>query len=104
MESPTALALKMKGIDRYHAGEWMEAFESLDAALHIDPDFVEDHFNAALALHHREQQAEATQQFRMAGELDLRNAAIVHGAVFRNLLGLAATLERHLSGGCRYQP
>ena len=49
-----ALALKMKGI------EWMEAFESLDAALQIDPDFVEDHFNAALALHQRGQQEEAT--------------------------------------------
>ena len=49
MEPPTALALKMKGLDRYHAGKWMEAFELLDAAWQIDPDFVEDHFNAAFA-------------------------------------------------------
>ena len=51
MEHPTATDLNLNGIDQYHAGQWMEAFESFDAALQIDPDFVEAHFNVALALH-----------------------------------------------------
>ena len=104
MEHPTATDLNLNGIDQYHAGQWMEAFESFDAALQIDPDFVEAHFNVALALHQMDQHEEATRHFRRAGELDPRNGAIVNSALYRNHLGLSSTLEGHLSGGYRYQP
>ena len=104
MEHPTATDLNLNGIDRYHDGQWMEPFESFDAALQIDPDFVEAHCNAALALHQMDQHEEATRHFRLAGEMDPRNAAIVNSALYRNHLGLSSALEGHLSGGCRYQP
>ncbi len=51
MERPMATDLNLTGIDQYQAGPWMEAFELSDAALQVDPDFVEAHFNAGLALH-----------------------------------------------------
>ena len=103
MDHPNAAALNLQGIDRYQAGQWAEAFELFDAALQIDPDFVEAHFNAALTLHQLERHAEATEHFRRAGELDPGNMAIVDSALYRNHLGLSHTLERHLSGGYRYQ-
>ncbi len=103
MDHPTAAALNLQGIDRYQAGQWAEAIELFDAALHIDPDFVEAHFNAALTLHQLERHQEATEHFRRAGELDPRNKAIVDSALYRNHLGLSSILERHLSGGYCYQ-
>jgi len=51
MDHPKCTDLKLTGIDRYQAGQWVEALESFNAALHIDLDFVEAYFNAALALH-----------------------------------------------------
>jgi Tfp pilus assembly protein PilF len=104
MEHPTATDLNLNGIDHYHAGQWIEAFESFEAALQIDPGFVEAHFNAALALHQMDKHEEATRHFRLAGELNPQNSAIVSSALYRNHLGLSSTLERHLSGGYRYQP
>jgi len=55
--------LNLKGIDRYQAGESAEAFELFYAALQIDPDFVEAHFNAALALHQMDRHEEAARHF-----------------------------------------
>lgn len=104
MDHPKAADLNLKGIDRYQAGQWVEALELFDAALQIDPDFAEAHFNAALALHQMDRHEEATRHFRRAGELDPRNKAIVNTTWYRNHLGLTSTLERHLSGGYRYQP
>lgn len=104
MEHPTATGLNLKGIDQYHAGQWKEAFEFFHAALEINPNFVEAHFNAALALHQMDQHEEATRHFRVTGELDPQNATIVNSTLYRNHLGLSSTLERHLSGGYRYQP
>ena len=103
MDHPKAAALNLKGIDRYQVGQWSEAIELFDAALHVDPDFVEAHFNAALTLHQLERHEEAAEHFRRAGELDHGNKAIVDSALYRNHLGLSSTLERHLSGGYRYQ-
>ncbi|MBA3967454.1 MAG: tetratricopeptide repeat protein [Nitrospirales bacterium] len=103
MEQPMATDLNLTGIDQYQAGQWMEAFGSFDAALQVDPDFVEAHFNAGLALHQMDRHEEATRHFRRAGELDPRNATIVNSVLYRNHLGLSSTLERHLSGGYRYQ-
>jgi Tfp pilus assembly protein PilF len=102
MDHPKAADLNLKGIDRYQAGESVEALELFYAALQIDPDFVEAHFNAALALHQMDRHEEATQHFRRAGELAPRNEAIVKSALYRNHLGLSSVLERHLSGGYRY--
>lgn len=104
MEHPRAADLNLTGIDQYQAGQWRKAFELFYAALEIDPDFVEAHFNAALALHQMDQHEEATRHFRLAGELDPQNAAVVNSTLYRNHLGLSSTLERHLSGGYRYQP
>ena len=103
MDHPEAADLNLKGIDRYQGGQWMDALESFYAALQIDPEFVEAHFNAALALHQMDRHEEATQHFRRAGELAPRNEAIMNSALYRNHLGLSSTLERHLSGGYRYQ-
>jgi tetratricopeptide (TPR) repeat protein len=103
MDHPKAADLNLKGIDRYQAGHWAEAFELFYAALQIDPDFVEAHFNAALALHQMDRHEEATRHFQRAGELAPRNEAIVNATLYRNHLGLSSTLERHLSGGYRYQ-
>lgn len=41
MEQPMATGLNPTGIDQYQADQWMKAFGSFDAALQIDPDFVE---------------------------------------------------------------
>ena len=103
MDHPKAADLNLKGIDRYQAGQWAEAFELFDAALQIDPDFVEAHFNAALALHQMNRHEEATRHFQRAGQLASDNEAIVNSTLYRNHLGLSSTLERHLSGGYRYQ-
>lgn len=102
MDHPKAADLNLKGIDRYQAGQWAEAFELFDAALQIDPDFVEAHFNAALALHQMNRHEEATRHFQRAGQLAPDNEAIVNATLYRNHLGLSSTLERHLSGGYRY--
>lgn len=48
-------------------------------------------------------QEEATRHFRQAGELDPRNAEVVHSMLYRNHPGLSSTLDRHLSGGYQYQ-
>jgi Flp pilus assembly protein TadD len=102
LNHPKAADLNLKGIDRYQAGRWMEAFEFFHAAVHIEPDFAEAHFNAALALHQMDRHEEATEYFRRAGELAPRNETIVSSALYRNHLGLSSMLERHLSGGYRY--
>lgn len=104
MDHPRAADLNLKGIDRYQAGQWKEAFEFFDAALQVDPDFAEAHFNAALALHQMNRHEEATRYFRQAGKLAPRSGAIVNSVLYRNHLGLSSMLERHLSGGYRYQP
>jgi Flp pilus assembly protein TadD len=104
MDYPTAANLNLQGIDRYQAGQWEEALESFDAALQINPDFVEAHFNAALTLHQMDRHEEATHHFRRAGELAPGNETVVNSVLYRNHLGLSSTLERHLSGGYRYQP
>jgi len=103
MDHPKAADLNLKGIDQYQSGQWAEAFELFDAALQIDPDFVEAHFNAALALHQMDRHEEATRHFQRAGQLAPDNEAIVNSTLYRNHLGLSSTLERHLSGGYRYQ-
>ena len=103
IEYPIATDLNLTGIDQYQAGQWMEAFESFDAAVQVAPDFVEAPFNAGLALHQMDRHEEATRYFSRAGELDPRNAAVFHSMLYRNHLGLSSTLERHLSGGYRYQ-
>lgn len=103
MDHPLATDLNLTGIDQYQSGHWMEAFESFNQALQIDPEFMEAHFNAALALHQMDQHEKATRHFRRAGELDPQNATIVNSVLYRNHLGLSSTLERHLSGGYRYQ-
>lgn len=104
MDYPTAAKLNLQGIDRYQAGQWEEALESFEAALQMNPDFVEAHFNAALTLHQMDRHEEATRHFRRAGELAPGNEAVVNSVLYRNHLGLSSTLERHLSGGYRYQP
>ncbi|HBP87884.1 MAG: tetratricopeptide repeat protein [Nitrospira sp.] len=104
MEHPNATDLNLTGINQYQAGQWMKALESFEAALQIDPDFVEAHFNAALALHQMDRHEDATRHFQRAGELDPQNGTIVNSTLYRNHLGLSSTLERHMSGGYRYQP
>ena len=54
-------------------------------------------------LHQIDRHAEATLHFQRAGELASQNQAIVNSILYRNHLGLSSTLERHLSGGYRYQ-
>lgn len=103
LDQPKAADLNLKGIDWYHKGKWEEALELFQAALEVNPDFVEAHFNAALTLHQIDRHAEATLHFQRAGELAPQNQAIVNSILYRNHLGLSSTLERHLSGGYRYQ-
>lgn len=43
-ERPMATDLNLTGIDQYQAGQWMEAFESFDAAVQVDPNFVQTPF------------------------------------------------------------
>ncbi len=100
---PKASALNMQGIDHYQAGEWESALHFFHAALRINPVLVEAHFNAALALHQLSRHKEATQHFQRAGELEPENPTIIQSTLYRNHLGLSSTLERHLSGGYRYQ-
>jgi Flp pilus assembly protein TadD len=102
LDHPKAAELNLKGIERYQDGNWVEAFELFSAALELDSDFVEAHFNAALALHQMERHEEASEHFRRAGELDPQNQAIVNSPLYRNHLGLSSTLERHFKGGYRY--
>jgi len=103
MAEPEAAALNLKGIDQYHVGEWEAALQLFQAAIRVNPMLVEAHFNAALALHQLDCHQEATQYFQRAGELDPGNGSIVTSTLYRNHLGLSSTLERHLSGGYRYQ-
>ncbi len=100
---PEASALNMKGIDEYHIEKWESALQFFQAALSLNPILVEAHFNTALTLHQLERHKEAAQHFKRAGELDPENQAIVQSTLYRNHLGLSSTLERHLSGGYRYQ-
>ena len=103
MEEPEAAAANLKGIDQYHVGEWEAALDFFQSALRINPLLVEAHFNAALALHQLGRHQEATRYFQRAGELAPDNGSIVNSTLYRNHLGLSSTLERHLSGGYRYQ-
>ncbi len=103
MDEPEAAALNLKGIDQYHVGEWEPALEFFESALRVNPLLVEAHFNAALALHQLERHKEATQHFQRAGELSPDNGSIINSTLYRNHLGLSSTLERHWSGGYRYQ-
>jgi len=103
MAEPEAAALNLRGIDHYHVGEWEAAFQLFQSAIQVNPLLVEAHFNAALALHQLDRHVEATQYFTRAGELDPDNGSIIHSTLYRNHLGLSSTLERHLSGGYRYQ-
>jgi len=103
MEEPEAAALNLKGIDQYHIGEWEASLELFQSALRVNPLLVEVHYNAALALHQLGRHQEARQHFQQAGKLDPDNRSIIHSTLYRNHLGLSSTLERHLSGGYRYQ-
>ena len=103
MAEPEAAVLNLKGIDQYHVGEWEAAFQFFQSAIQVNPMLVEAHFNAGLALHQLDRHQEATQYFQRAGELDPDNASIVTSTLYRNHVGLSSTLERHLSGGYRYQ-
>lgn len=64
IRSSHATLLNSTGIDRYQSGYWMEAVESFDQALRIDPDFWRLHFNATRALRMPDQREEATRDFR----------------------------------------
>jgi tetratricopeptide (TPR) repeat protein len=103
IEEPEAAALNLKGIDQYHVGEWEAALELFQSALRVNSLLVEAHFNAALALHQLDRHQEARQHFQKAGKLDPENRSIINSTLYRNHLGLSSTLERHLSGGYRYQ-
>ncbi len=103
MAEPEAAVLNLKGIDHYHAGEWPAALQSFQSAIQINAQLVEAHFNAALASHQLGRHEEATQYFVRAGELDPKNPSILNSTLYRNHLGLSSTLERHMSGGYRYQ-
>ncbi len=103
MAEPEAAALNLKGIDHYHGGEWESAFQSFQSAIQMNAQLVEAHFNAGLALHQLGRHEEATQFFVRAGELDPENQSILTSTLYRNHLGLSSTLERHMSGGYRYQ-
>ena len=104
MEAPEAAAFNLQGIDQYHAGKWDAALQSFQSAVRINPLLVEAHFNAALTLHQLGRHQEARQYFKRAGELAPTNQSIVNSVLYRNHLGLSSTLERHFSGGYRYQP
>lgn len=103
MDHPQAAELNLRGIDRYQAEAWQEAFDYFHAAMQEDPDFAEAYFNAALALHQMDRHEEARRYFQRAGELDPQNEAITGSALYRHHLELSSRLERHLSGGYRYQ-
>ena len=103
LAQPEAAALNLKGIDQYHIGEWEAALQLFQSAIQMNPLLVEAHFNAALTLHQLERHQEATQHFQRAGELAPDNGAILGSTLYRNHLGLSSTLERHMSGGYRYQ-
>ena len=103
MVEPEAAALNSKGIDQYHVGEWEAALELFQSALRVNSLMVEAHFNAALALHQLDRHQEAKQHFQQAGKLDPENRSIINSTLYRNHLGVSSTLERHLSGGYRYQ-
>ena len=78
-------------------------FSYSNSAIQVNPLLVEAHFNAALALHQLDRHQEATRYFERAGKLDPDNGFIVNSTLYRNHMGLSSTLERHLSGGYRYQ-
>ncbi len=103
MIEPEAAELNLQGIDQYHVGEWEMAFQFFQSAIQVNPDLVEAHFNAALALHQLSRHEEATEHFKQAGKLNPQNDSIINSALYRNHLGLSSTLERHMSGGYRYQ-
>jgi len=103
MEDPEPAELNLKGIDQYHLGEWEAALELFQSALRVNSSLVEAHFNAALALHQLDRHQEARQHFQQAGKLDPDNRSIINSTLYRNHLGVSSTLERHLSGGYRYQ-
>lgn len=103
LDEPEAAELNLKGIDQYHVGEWVAALQFFQSAIQVNPTLVEAYFNAGLALHQLDRHQEATQYFQRAGELDPDNASIVTSTLYRNHVGLSSTLERHLSGGYRYQ-
>jgi tetratricopeptide (TPR) repeat protein len=103
LDNPEAGELNLKGIDQYHLGKWEAALQFFQSAIQVNPALVEAYFNAGLALHQLERHNEATQYFQRAGELDPDNGSIITSTLYRNHLGLSSTLERHLSGGYRYQ-
>jgi hypothetical protein len=76
----------------------VEALESFYLTMHIDADFIETHFNAALALYQRGQREEASQHIRGAGELAYRNESMVNSVLYRAHWRLFSALERRPSG------
>ena len=103
MVEPEAATLNLDGIDQYHVGEWEAALQLFQSAIQVNPLLVEAHFNAALALHQLDRHQEATKYFERAGALDPENRSILTSTLYRNHLGLSSILERHISGGYRYQ-
>ncbi len=103
MIEPEAAVLNLKGIDHYHRGDWEAALQAFESAIQMNAQLVEAHFNAALAAHQLGRHEQATQYFVRAGELEPENPSILNSTLYRNHLGLSSTLERHMSGGYRYQ-
>ncbi len=104
LDQPQAADLNLQGIDQYQSGHYEEALQLFDAAKRANAQFPEAYFNAALTLHRLDRHEEAARHFQRAGELAPHNASIVDSTLYRNHLGLSSILERHLSGGYRYQP
>ncbi len=101
--SPTAAQHNLEGIKLYNNGNWNAAREHFVAAVKHDPQLPEAHFNLALTEHKLGQHGEAKKHFQTAGKLSPNNKEIVESSIYRNHLGLSSTLERHISGGYRYE-
>ncbi len=100
--SPQASELNLSGIEAYNNGEWVLAKQRFLAAIHVDNQLPEAHYNLALTLHKLEEYDEAAEYFQKAGELAPNNDSIMKSTLYRNYLGLSTTFERHMSGGYRY--
>ncbi len=103
ISSPSAAQHNLEGIKLYNDGNWKAAEEHFLAAVQVDRQLPEAHFNLALTEHKIGQHDQAKNHFQIAGELAPNNKEIVESSIYRNHLGLSSTFERHISGGYRYE-
>ncbi len=82
--SPAASQQNAEGIIRYQMGQWEVAKQHFEAAIEVEPNGAEPHYNLALALHQLGAHAESLTHLKQAAKLAPKNPAITGSTFYRS--------------------